>query len=512
MLFPNREVAMEIVHLLIENGAVEGGTVISGVVVNRDDSLCRDESFWGLATERPAASVCSSAVEVLKLLLDNGAKIDQSDYTDSGIALLLFACIRQNQEEARSLLDRGTDVNAESAFYGTPLHAVIEFTPFIKVSTSEEEDRLKEETMLIVQLLISKGACVNQINQKGENQDTPLHAACRNSFIDVGIVQLLLKHGADINAEAGKHGTALGAACASCRRGNDVVQLVQLLIKHGANVNVNHEKYEAPLTIACRYGDEKLVRLLIELGADVRHHNYAAWYAAAQGRSVDVLRLLLDQAIDINHVHKEYGTALNAAIEEWDTRYGLMQEWHDILGFLLELGADANIKGGIFGFALQTACAPVLLQNEDLPSDINIVSARTKFLLEQCPGIDVNAQGGIFGSALQAAAFSGQTESVQLLLSRGADVDARGGMYGSALNAAIIGGYWDIVEILLQAKATPDYCLQQQPDEEWLQRVGEKCPRRVGRRNDKGRKDGRGAVARYRKFWEVESGSAAKSG
>lgn len=508
MLFPNREVAMEIVRLLTENGAVESETVISGVVVNRGDD---DMDLRERATARPATvkSVCSSAVEILKLLLDNGAKLDQSDYTDSEMTLHC-ACIRRNQEEARLLLDRGADVNTESGIYGTPLHAVMKFTPAMD-KTSEKEDLLKEETLLIVQLLISKGACVNRVNQKGDDQDTPLQAACGNELIDLETVQLLLKHGADINAEAGKHGTALGAACASYRP-NDSVQLVQLLIKHGANVNVNHEKYAAPLTIACRRGDEKLVQLLIESGADVCHQNYAAWHAAAQGGSVDVLRLLLDQAVDINHVHEEYGTALNATIEEWDTRYGLMQKWHDRLGFLLEHDADINIKGGKFGFALQTACAPGYLGDEYLLSDINIVSARTKFLLEQCPGIDVNAQGGMFGTALQAAAFSGQTESVQLLLDRGADVDARSGMYGSALNAAIIGGYWDIVEILLQAKATPDYCLQQQPDEDWLRRIGEKCPRRVGRRNDKGRKDGRGAVARYRKFWEVESGSAAESG
>ncbi|GFP55693.1 putative ankyrin repeat protein L93 [Trichoderma asperellum] len=513
---------MEIVRLLTENGAVEGETVVSGIVVNRDDSLYRDERVWDFSTARPAAvtSVCSAAVEILKLLLDNGAKLYQSDFTDSGSALH-SACIDRNQEKARWLLDRGADVNAESDKYGTPLHAVMKFIPTTRRISKEEEDRLKKETVLIVQLLISKGACVNQVNQKGDHQDTPLQAACGNELIDVETVRLLLKHGADINAEGGKHGTALGAACATYRP-NDVVQLVQLLIRHGANVNENHEKSAAPLTIACRGGDEKLIRLLIESGADVRHQNYAAWYAAVQGRSVGMLRLLLDQAVDINYVHEEYGTALNAAIEEWDTRYGRMQEWHDTLGFLLEHGADANIKSGKFGFALQTACAPEYRYSVHFPSDINIISERTKFLLEQCPGINVNAQGGMFGSALQAAAFSGQTESVQLLLGRGADVDARGGMYGSALNAAIIGGYWDIVEILLQAKATPDYCLQQQPDEEWLRHVGEKCPRRVGRRyeneneikneNENEKKDGRAAVARYRKFWEVESGSTAESG
>lgn len=106
-------------------------------------------------------------------------------------------------------------------------------------------------------------------------------------------------------------------------------------------------------------------------------------------------------------------------------------------------------------------------------------------------GYHVNAQGGIYGSALEAASSSGQVLSVRLLLERKADVNASGGKYRSALNGAIISGNWDIVKILLEAGARPDCRLQEQSDEGWLQGVLEE--------------DGRGAVERYRKFWEVES-------
>ena len=39
----------------------------------------------------------------------------------------------------------------------------------------------------------------------------------------------------------------------------------------------------------------------------------------------------------------------------------------------------------------------------------------------------------MFGTALQAAAYSGSTEVIQLLLDNGADIDARSGNYGAAL-------------------------------------------------------------------------------
>ena len=66
----------------------------------------------------------------------------------------------------------------------------------------------------------------------------------------------------------------------------------------------------------------------------------------------------------------------------------------------------------------------------------------------------------------------------------------RGGRYHTALNAAVVRGYWNIVEALLEAGAEPDCRHLQEPDEQWLKRVREE--------------DGRGAVERYRKFWEVQ--------
>ncbi|KKP00728.1 hypothetical protein THAR02_07154 [Trichoderma harzianum] len=122
--------------------------------------------------------------------------------------------------------------------------------------------------------------------------------------------------------------------------------------------------------------------------------------------------------------------------------------------------------------------------------DIFRIPETAKCLLEHCPDINVNAQGGFFGTALQAAAYFGRTLLVKLLLDKGANINVRGGNYQSALNAAVVRGCWDLVEILVKAGATPDCQLQQQPDEEWLKSVLEK--------------DGRGAVERYRKFWEVE--------
>ena len=63
---------------------------------------------------------------------------------------------------------------------------------------------------------------------------------------------------------------------------------------------------------------------------------------------------------------------------------------------------------------------------------------------------DVNLRGGVYGNALQAASFGGHKEIVELLLERGAEVNMQGGEYGSALQAASYGGHKEIVELLLE--------------------------------------------------------------
>ncbi|KAK3901999.1 hypothetical protein C8A05DRAFT_34319 [Staphylotrichum tortipilum] len=124
-----------------------------------------------------------------------------------------------------------------------------------------------------------------------------------------------------------------------------------------------------------------------------------------------------------------------------------------------------------------------------------VSKSKVEWLLNRCPGININAPGGLFGCALQAAAYSGQINSVRLLLDRGTDVKLRNGKYGSALNAAVVAGYWDSVEVLLQAGAEPDCWHLAEPDQEWLGHVREE--------------DGRGAVERYSMFWEKQKDKAA---
>ncbi|KAK1246570.1 hypothetical protein MKX08_000372 [Trichoderma sp. CBMAI-0020] len=391
------------------------------------------------------------------------------------------------------LLDKGAEVNAQGGYYGNALQAACQ-----RISSIYRKRNLE-----IPKLLLSRGA---NVNAEGGYYGTALQAACaKPHYKGEGMVSLLISSGADVNTQGGRHGTALQAAC---KFGN--LEVVRLLLKEGALVNVEGGHHGTALQAACAEGHIEVVRLLLEHGADIHLRSNGAWHAAAQACNDDVTRLLLDLGVDMNDRHGPHGTALHAALRMgWNTstsfwnlgnryqlRFNDFLSWERRIRLLIRRGADPNLVAGEYGTALQTVCA---LKLDLSPESKNAYpgAAASEFLLEICPGIDVNAHGGLFGSALQAAAYSGQTPTVVLLLNKGARINACGGKYGSALNAAVIAGNWDTVQILLDAGAVPDCHTLSEPDEEWLRSVLED------------EDDGQGAVERYRKFWEVEMASQA---
>ncbi|KAF8343296.1 ankyrin repeat-containing domain protein [Amanita rubescens] len=138
--------------------------------------------------------------------------------------------------------------------------------------------------------------------------------------------------------------------------------------------------------------------------------------------------LMLGENAKANLMGGLYGHALQTASYGGNVK---------IVQILLKRGADINTQGP-YGNALQTA---LYARNNEI----------AKLLLEQ--GADVNAQGVYHGSALQAALSGGNSEIVRILLDRGADVNAQGGDYGNALQAASYRGNNEIVKVLLEQGA-----------------------------------------------------------
>lgn len=404
--------------------------------------------------------------KIMKLLIDHGADVSLKG-GEYGTTALQAACEKHVVPISvmQIFLENGADVNAQGGYYGNALQAACQ------VKTFSEQDRRSEA----VKLLLSYGA---DVRAEGGYYGTTLQATCAQRYDKEDIARLLIRSGADVNTQGGRYGTALQAACDA---GN--MALVRLLLDKGALVNVEGGYHGTAFQAACAKGHIEVVRLLLEHGADIHLRDNGAWYAAAQAYNDDVVRLLLDLGVDVNDPRGPHGTALHAALrldwtndEESKKRFlngqrehalNGFKRWTSRISFLLSRCADPNLVAGEYGTALQTACAAK--SELSVPCKVAYPGpAGPEFLLDMCSNIDIIAQGGLFGSALQAAAYSGQTPTINLLLSKGAHVNARGGKYGSALNAAVIARNWDIVQILLEAGAVPDCHMLLEPDEEWL--------------------------------------------
>ncbi|KAK1757014.1 ankyrin repeat-containing domain protein, partial [Echria macrotheca] len=441
-------------------------------------------------------AACASdggSAKLARLLLSNGADINaRGGYYETA---LQAACAHRDATElVQMLLENGADPNVQGGFYGNALQAACHHSAWD-----------------VVQLLLDRGL---DVNTPGGEYGNALQAALAREgpqvrmFMDLKthIVRLLLSRGADVNQKGGRYGTALQAAAFYADRDEEDLKkethMVRFLLGHGAEVNAEGGEYGTALQAACASGKFLVVRLLVENGADIylRGGLYgSAWHAAAAVlwreplEAFDahhILNLLRQHGIDVDDTQEgQHASALQAALEVkvdlwWTTGKELTWPRTNRIEYLLAKGANPNIGAGQYGFPLQSACAN---DSKDKPAELFLAS---------CSDIDVNAQGGLFGTALQAAAYTTLPSTVERLLERGANVNLRGGRYRSALNAAVVKGYWDNVEVLMKAGAKPDCQLMEEVDESWLGQVLEW--------------DGRGAVERYRKFWEVESSGSPR--
>ena len=222
---------------------------------------------------------------------------------------------------------------------------------------------------------------------------------------------------------AQRHSSALLAATRSGR-----VEIIRLLIDLGANVNAEGREYGTALQAAGSEGKAECIQLLLDKGADVNAEGGefgTALQAAVFGDRVECIQVLLDNGADVNVDPGKHGTPLQIAAHR-----GSIER----IKLFLDKGADVNAEGGEYGTALQAA------GSEGKAECIQL-------LLDK--GADVNAEGGEFGTALQAAAFGGKVECIQLLLDNGADVNAEGGKYGTTLQAAAFGGKVESIQLLL---------------------------------------------------------------
>lgn len=237
------------------------------------------------------------------------------------------------------------------------------------------------------------------------------------------MVEVLLDRGAQADLESGTWRTALQVASLKNQK-----HVVEILLDKGANVNIESPTHGTALRAASGEGHEQIVEILLNNGAEVNAQiellSTPFMVASASGHE-QVVQVLLDRGADANAQSGFYSTALKLA---------LAQDYERIVDMLFDNGAGVDAQSNYWR-ELQTA---------SVKGNIRVV----KILLDN--GAEVNTRSSFYGNALHAAAFHGENEVLQLLISR-YDISQLQDPYSrSLLWWAAAGGQASTVRLLME--------------------------------------------------------------
>lgn len=372
-------------------------------------------------------------IELVRLLLDKGARINQPDVYRTP---LILAVDRDHVETVKLLLAKGAEVNAikanTTALAGavrinnaavvrllvaagadTTAKDVLYLAAGAPWVTDEDANPHPERTSEILQLLLDKGAnakspdgdkallVANSLEKvklllaRGANPNakdaygaTPLMAAADKG--DNQIVEALLSAGADVNAQDSYKGDTallllLDASDSRRKRNVDEYPVLvgTLLRVKNISVNAQNKKGETALMRAVRLGNIESVRLLLRAGANPNAADKVgdtAYVLAYENGNEEIEKLLTTAAVQ-QKTPAVLNAFLVAAISKKDT--AKVKE-------LLDQGADPNYK------------SPIGLDHPDITSTVLMQAAKVgdaaivQMLVDK--GADPNAKGLISGS------------------------------------------------------------------------------------------------------------------
>ncbi|MFO7871700.1 MAG: ankyrin repeat domain-containing protein [Kiritimatiellia bacterium] len=218
------------------------------------------------------------------------------------------------------------------------------------------------------------------------------------------------------------------------------IKALQRFIDGGVSVEKTDSSGRTPLYTAALYGEKDIAKYLLSKGANPKQG--ASWkgnetplHAAARSGNNELIVVLLDAGVDPNIRSDSAKTPLHLAA------WGLHA---DTVKLLVDRGADVNARDKMGNTPLiMPAPTPTYIKPDRFPAYRSIL----KTLVGN--GGNVNASSYTRGDTpLICAAWVGDTNAVQLLMSAGADIHHKSKYGGTALEHAQRKGHKEAVSLL----------------------------------------------------------------
>lgn len=319
-------------------------------------------------------AIFAKNAELIKILLDNGAKVDFIN--NAGNSPLLAAIDMNDPNLVTVLINKGADVNCrtkgnDTLFMliakipdlnleiagillakGVPLDArnsknQTALDIAIQMKNTKLEKFLKNAQDVIDRKLADAFIRKNQSDMEsllkiGANPNFKLVAGTTVFLeaIDAGmsahIIKKMIDHGANVKDKhywKGRGRPAMHLAVFN----KESSEIIELLSKKGADVNEEDDKGVTALNKACQNGKLESVKTLLKLGADPNHIAKVGLSSplidAMSTGNIEIIELLLKKGVTVNQVDEQGESALTWSIDNNNPK---------IVEMLLANGADAK--------------------------------------------------------------------------------------------------------------------------------------------------------------------------
>ena len=437
----------------------------AGADINAKDSQGKTALMYIVETKKATA-------KLIKFLVKRGAKINE--LCNDGYSPIIYATKGNNRFVIKYLLEFGADTSVVSKD-GKSL--------FIHASING--------SLHIIKYLIENDI-VNDLNCVDKNFDTPLIHAVRSKNVDV--IKYLIEKGADVNYTNINDESALTVACYG-RITTKNLKIIQYLIDYGANINKiynfkNNSNYyyyrkynifskDTTLNYAIRRKSFNLVKLLIDNGVDVNGKDVqgkTALYHALEleKRKINIVEYLIEHGANVNEIiNDENETILFSAV---------IRSNDAIIKLLIDNGADINHKNkdnniplGIVTYKGKEADYFEMLINNNVDFEelnkrdgnsifLNSLSNRNKTLFNYIMDIvdmgnieiDINHRGAHQNTALMYAVKTNDIEIVSRVLEKNPDINVKNISLDTAFTLAMKRRNYKIMKLLIDNGAEID--------------------------------------------------------